>query len=459
MPIDPSISLDAGSPQYVGAAGGGAPPASGLSLLGGYADLAGKMNQLKLFNQTYQARQRASELIAASPDLESGITAVLHDPVASFGAGDTINQFRQGMLALTQQQGEIQKQASTGLEATLHGLLAAQQNPANFQPTVDAYLQTLSPQARPQVAGAIDSIRKGLVANSPDQASYEKNLGALLLGAGISGDTMRAVTGALPPTVQIGPYAPGGAQQPVVMGGPATVSNQLGAGGSTGAAGAAPAPLGPSQAQTNYQEHRGADMAEYAKGLDDRTQTGSTIMTTLQEGRDALAGMKAGGGASVYAKAAQVAQAFGAPDSVVDKISNGGLAASQEFTKLMVNTTMGQIQNQVPQGSRLNQQEFKVFSANNPNLDTDPRAIEKIFNFWTRVHNRDFAEQQALAEASKRPGFDVTSWPAQWQKQMRDTGMVNVSTQAAGGQQQGPAGSATHQFVPGKGLVPIAPPQ
>lgn len=447
MPIDPSISLQAGAVPggSAGVPAAGASAGNALSMMSGFADTATKLQQLRLLNQTVQARQRAAELISQAPDLESGMNAVLRDPVAAFGAGETINQFRQGQLALTQQQGEIQKQASSSLGDLLHGLNGAVQNPAQFNPIASAYLQTVSPQARPQVSGAIDSIRKYLT-QSPDQQTYQKNLGALIMGAGVSPDVLRATTGALAPTPVTGPYGPGGAEAPVVLGGPATggglqpgVPQPPASGNVLAAPGAlqppVSGPVGPSQSTSEFNKKRAQAVTDELGSLDERVQVGGTIMQTLREGQDAMAAIRAGGGATAYAKAAQLAQALGAPQDLVDKLANGNLAASQEFGKLMVNTTMGQIQNQVPPGSKLNQQEFKVFNANNPNLDTDPRAIDKIFNFWTRIYNRDFQEQQAFASARKEPGFDILDWPARWQKQMHASGMIQPSTSLAGSQQ------------------------
>lgn len=176
----------------------------------------------------------------------------------------------------------------------------------------------------------------------------------------------------------------------------------------------------------SYQEGVNKGAVAYKDSLDSRVAVGGTIMQTLQEARDSLSKFNPGGGAEEWAKLAQAAQAFGAPQALVDAIGNKNLAASQEFQKLMVNTTMGQIREQL-QGvgaSRLSQMEFATFQQNNPNIDTDPRAIEKIFNFWTRLYQKDKAEQSQRAEYIKNGG-DPVDWPAKWQDLAQQQGYIN----------------------------------
>jgi hypothetical protein len=121
----------------------------------------------------------------------------------------------------------------------------------------------------------------------------------------------------------------------------------------------------------------------------------------------------------------QIAQALGAGPDLVNKISNGNLGASQEFNKLMVNTTMGQIRTQLEgmHGSRLSQQEFKTFQENNPNIDTDPGAIDKIFNFWTKLYTQNHAEQTELNRYLSTGG-DLSQWPARWQDVAQQRGYI-----------------------------------
>lgn len=542
MPVDPTISL--GLKPY--------DPASApnpLAMLGQFAGVQNQMNQNRLFQQTFAARNEAGQIIAGAPDMDTAIQRMLANPRVAPFAGETINAFRTAQQTLTDIQGKQQEQAQSGLQAVIKSLPGALADPNQFDSLVSAQLGTLSPQAKARVAPAIDSIRTALLNNlSQDSVQarqqFSQRLGGILLGTDIGPAAIHGIMGtptmldlggakqpvvqapaqgfaggpgggltpggaplslSLAPTVTTGPYGPGGAQQPTIIGGggagvgpangwPAVGGRIPPTSGWTAATGvtndqyndngmalagtprqpvaaaplgplpmptvsptAAPGPVGPTQTQSTYNESRGKDMADYQKSLDERTSVGGQILKTLGEARGALSNFEPGGGASTYARIGQLAQAFGASGPLVDRIANGDLSASQEFNKLMVNTTMGQIREQLTGigASRLSQMEFKSFNENNPNIDTDPRAIEKIFNFWTRLYQQDHAEQTGL-QAHLKAGGDISAWPSIWQDQAQKKGYINpritYNAIAPG------AGTVTHQWIPGRGLQPAAGP-
>lgn len=243
---------------------------------------------------------------------------------------------------------------------------------------------------------------------------------------------------------------------------PASLQRQLGtpAGGNP-LGGAQPAagggvPLssgGPSLVQQTYGASRGKDMADYQGSLDSAVGEGNRLLQNLSEARDAFGQIKTGGGADTYSKLASFAQSFGASQSLVDKIGNGNKAASDEFQKLMVNTTNSQIKQQLAgaAGGHLGQQEFETFQKNNPNLETDPRAIDKIFNFWTKIYQRNSAEQSQMQQFVKQGG-DITDWPSEWQKRSTAQGFINPAKTDSS---QGTSPAVTHRYVPGQGIVPV----
>ena len=175
-------------------------------------------------------------------------------------------------------------------------------------------------------------------------------------------------------------------------------------------------------------------MADYQKALDDRVKTGQNIMQTIQPAWEALQDLKKsdqspGGLATARMTLAQLAQGLGASPEVVDKISK--LGDTQEFSKLMVNSTMSQITQQLPQSSKLAVSEFNAFSKNNPNLDTDPRAIEKIFNFWSGIQNINKTEQSEMNKYLAKGG-NVSEWPEKWQGIAEKRGLVSANPTGSG---------------------------
>ena len=236
----------------------------------------------------------------------------------------------------------------------------------------------------------------------------------------------------LAPTIHNVTDAQGRPQSVLVSGGAGgtspTASPLLAPGGPSGAPAGTPI-VGPTPTDLKRAEQRGSDMAGYQQNLDDRVKTGQQIMQTVQPAWEAMqalkkAGQSPGGLASSRMALAQIAQGFGASPETVDKISK--LDDTQEISKLMVNTTMAQITQQLPASSKMAVGEFNAFMKNNPSLDTDPRAIEKIFNFWSKVHTTNLTEQTELNDFLEKGG-NISRWPAEWQKIAAKQGLVNTN--------------------------------
>jgi len=173
-----------------------------------------------------------------------------------------------------------------------------------------------------------------------------------------------------------------------------------------------------------YATNTAKNMADYEKSLNDRVSAGGDLMMRIAESRDTLQKFQAGGGTEFRTDLAKIAQGFGAPQKMVDKIAGGDLSAAQEFQKLAATQAMETLKQSLGQGGRITQAEFKVFQHNNPNLDTDPNAIEKVYNFATKVYERDKAEQDALNQYKSSPNADISSFPNWWATQSQKLGYV-----------------------------------
>lgn len=220
-------------------------------------------------------------------------------------------------------------------------------------------------------------------------------------------------------------------QQPQQMGGSSSAipSSAFGANGSVKGV-----PSGPSPAMEAYQEGAGGNMVQYEKNVNDRVSAGYDMMQRIDEARRALQEARTGGGQEAYMRLAQVAQAIpGMPQGVVDRLARGNLGASQEFEKLMVTNTMNQLRQalQGTGGSRINRQEFEAFKDANPNLDTDPRAVDKVFNFLTNVYQRDLAEQDAFRGWVDQ-GNNPADFPSHWQQEAIRRGFITPQVTGAG---------------------------
>lgn len=155
---------------------------------------------------------------------------------------------------------------------------------------------------------------------------------------------------------------------------------------------------------------------DYKNALDQTVQVGNDLMMRIGESREALKSFTPGMGAESRMQVARAADALGMPDALVKRINAGDLAAKQEFTKLAAQQAMESLKQAMGGSGRITQAEFKVFQANNPNIELQPDAIEKIFAFAQRVHSRNTAEQGALTDYLGKGG-SISEWPSKWTQQ------------------------------------------
>lgn len=468
MPVDPEISLGLQPPNFAAQ--------NPLGMIGQFATIQNALNQNRLFQQTFAARQQAGQIMSAAPDTETGLQQLMQDPLTAPFAPGIIGQVRQYQQTMTDIASKQLGMQQSIIGSFTKNLAAVRQNPGNWGNLVQETMAITPDSIKPGVAGALESLRKSLLEGiNPNEAGWQQkldtNVSGLLLANGITPDDLRAMTGTMAPhVVQVtGPQG-----QPIseVVGGPAmggagaglglpgVAGAGVGASTGTGTPGTGILATGPTATQAKYLTDRGTDMAQYQKALDTNVSMGGTIMQTVQEARDAMQQFRPGGGAETYARVAQFAQALGADPKLVDKIGNGNLAASQEFNKLMVNTVMGQIREQLSGigGSRLSQMEFQSFQKNNPNIETDPRAIDKVFNFWTKLYQRDRLEQSGLNDYLTHGG-DISQWPATWQKIATQRGYIMPSV-TAGGVPLTKAGATSFATQkPSPGLAPMPAPK
>lgn len=169
-----------------------------------------------------------------------------------------------------------------------------------------------------------------------------------------------------------------------------------------------------------FASNRAVSAGDYGKALDEKVQTGNDLKARMQEARGLLTQFNPGMGAETRLNIARFAQSMGAPDSLVERINQGDVSAKQEFVKLSAQTAMESLKQAMGGSGRITQSEFKVFQANNPNIELDPRAIEKIYNFADKAHQRNFAEQQAYDKYVNEDNGNPSRFPAWYAKKQMD---------------------------------------
>jgi hypothetical protein len=159
----------------------------------------------------------------------------------------------------------------------------------------------------------------------------------------------------------------------------------------------------------------------YKNALDTTVQTGNDLMMRIGESRKALDQFKPGMGAEARLNVARAAQAVGMPDGLVNAINAGDVSAKQEFMKLAAQQAMETLKGAMGGSGRITQAEFKVFQANNPNIELDPNAIKKIYDFAEKVHTRNVQEQASLNSYLGKGG-NISQWPTIWTQQQVQNG-------------------------------------
>ena len=194
------LEPDASIPLMAGRGPASAAASNPLSTISTFSEVQNRLNQNRLFQQTFAARQKAGAIIAGSPDMDTAFSRMIQDPSVAPFAGEVMNNFRQLELTNAQLQGEYQRQSQTGLEAAMKVLPAAGVDPSNWDNYMSATLSTLSPAARSRVAPALDSLKTALLANRPDgspvdAATYKMRMIGLMTSTGMTPELQSSIVG------------------------------------------------------------------------------------------------------------------------------------------------------------------------------------------------------------------------------------------------------------------------
>jgi hypothetical protein len=173
------------------------------------------------------------------------------------------------------------------------------------------------------------------------------------------------------------------------------------------------------EARAKFLTGRAEGAVKYEQALNDKVGQGIQLDARIDEQLRLLKEFKSGGGATVKARLAEIAQAVGAPKNVVDGIANGDLGSIQAFEKLSIQGAMENLRQAMANSSgggagRITQAEFQIFLKANPNINLDPRGMEKIQNFIKWTVAVDKAEQQGYAKWIKDKTNDPADWPAEF---------------------------------------------
>ncbi len=178
--------------------------------------------------------------------------------------------------------------------------------------------------------------------------------------------------------------------------------------------------------QQKYLEAAGGDVADMQKTLNSVVESGVGVSQNLKNAREALKHFKSGGGSEALLEMSRIAQAAGL-DTLANRLAGGDRAAAQIFQKSVMGVVLPQLK-QVMQGlGQMNMAEFDSILKANPNIETDPRAMDTLLGFAERQLKIAQGKQQGLARWTKAKK-DPIQFEAAWQKYLQDKGISSVKS-------------------------------
>jgi len=156
---------------------------------------------------------------------------------------------------------------------------------------------------------------------------------------------------------------------------------------------------------------------DYQKDLTNRVATGTQIDMRLNEAQDLMSKVKTGAGTRAFADIAGKLQAIGAPQALVDKAAGGDLSAVQSLNKFIaqsITSSIGQMSGN-PTANMMND-----YLKNNPDVNSDPRALKRFIDFAQKQNQMAYDEQQFLLDKSKNKTLNPETHPAEAQQFILD---------------------------------------
>ena len=450
--INPSITAGIGTQNAI----------NPLAMVGQFAQTQNALNQNALFQQTFRARQALGPLAQQAMGQDGqmdwakyGVLVSTH-PDTAFMAPEILNQIAQKKLvdaetmnaelvgyekrmgitsqlaAVAAKNPDIKK--GSDLTNLASDMLAAGGIKDGNRKDLVSWLTQMSSlpdaEVKPRLAQFAQTHEPGRKALSDINGQYNPSLYYNTQTGDKMGGWVSTVTGRAAPAGGFGaaPSAQPGAVQPPGAGG---ANLQLGE-------------MGPLRSDLIGKQ------GEYQKNMNDEAAISAKSDQMLNELDSALKGVKTGGGSEHYMQAAKLMQAFGVSDKYVDQVANGDLSNLQEAQKLMLMVATGSLRSALlPGAGRLTNTEFNAFREANPNIDLDPRAIQKLINFQRQVNGLSQKKAQAYALAygsavrgEKMPANlqDITQFEPYWISKLQKAGYAGMPHQGGVGPSGVPSG-------------------
>jgi hypothetical protein len=157
-----------------------------------------------------------------------------------------------------------------------------------------------------------------------------------------------------------------------------------------------------------------ASTNEYIKDLNGRNSIALETDMRLGEAEGLLKLIKGGAGTKNFAEIAKFAQSINLPQTLVDSIAGGDLSAVQSAQKFITQAVI--------QGATANPgtaESINRYIKDNPEVGTDPRALERFINFTKKLNQKTFDETEFLLGQKKTGKFNPETHVQEVQQYLR----------------------------------------
>jgi len=184
----------------------------------------------------------------------------------------------------------------------------------------------------------------------------------------------------------------------------------------------------------DYQTKRAYSADKEENDINSQAQNAADFSKRISDMRTILSAFDPNSGTPTRKRVAEMAQASGMPDNVVNKIAGGDLAALQTFQKLAVTNSMEALKSDMENG-RITQAEFQIYKDNNPNIGILKSATENIFNRAQERNKLALDKQKAYVEYKKKAiesGHIPDNFSSYWNNHLQDSGVVKNEISGGG---------------------------
>ena len=153
---------------------------------------------------------------------------------------------------------------------------------------------------------------------------------------------------------------------------------------------------------------------EYIKDLNARNVTALETDMRLGEAKELLKTIKGGAGTKNFAEIARFAQAANFPSELVDSIAGGDLSAVQSAQKFITQAVIQSATANPGTAESINR-----YIKDNPDIGTDPRALDRFIKFTEKLNSKTFDETQFLLEQKRSGKFNPDTHVQEMQQHLR----------------------------------------